>query len=434
MNKTTLAALATTACVTGTSGAWAQSSVTVFGALDVSMSRYSATSAFYNDTGAPAQPAYGAFRVKRSQTALANSATTPSRLGFRGTEDLGAGLAASFWLEAGLNNDTGGGAVAGTIAFNRRSTLSLSGRFGELRLGRDYSPTWWNDALFSPFSTLGVGTNLISSIASNLQTVKGPGSPVAASDNYMRASNSIGYFLPPGLGGFYGQFQYAFHENASQNHLPGSSSTKGRQIGGRLGYAAGSLDVALAYTESTAADSLTLSAAGSPASALKEKIKTLNLGASYDFKLFKLMGELSQLRDVSQAMTWTVLGPVSTTESDKYRGALIGVTVPVGAGLIKASYGRVKFDNDLGPLASPFHPARDASASKWALGYEHHLSKRTAVYATVARVRVEDGQNNPAIMGASVGGGATYLSTGNGMSGHAPSRAMGYDIGVRHVF
>lgn len=434
MNKKTLAALAATACVTGTPGAWAQSSVTVFGALDASVSHYSATSVFYNNTGLPAQPAYGTTSVKRSQTALANSATTPSRLGFRGTEDLGGGLAASFWLEAGLNNDTGGGAVAGSIAFNRRSTLSLSGRFGELRLGRDYSPTWWNDALFSPFSTLGVGTNLISSVASSLQTVKGPGSALAASDNYMRTSNSIGYFLPRDLGGFYGQFQYAFHENASQSNLSSSPSTKGRQIGGRLGYAAGPLDVALAYTESTAADALTLSTAGVPASALKEKIKTLNLGASYDFKVFKLMGELSQLRDVSQTTTWTALGPVSATESDKYRGALIGATVPVGAGLIKASYGRVKFDNDLGPLASPLSPARDASASKWALGYEHHLSKRTALYATVARVRVKNGQNNPAIMGASVGGGATYLSTGNGTSGHAPGRAMGYDIGMRHVF
>ena len=76
-----------------------------------------------------------------------------SRLGFRGTEDLGGGLNASFWLEAGLNNDNGTGASTSTnnststsqagasgsqgLTFNRRSTVSLASTWGELRLGRD---------------------------------------------------------------------------------------------------------------------------------------------------------------------------------------------------------------------------------------------------------------------------------------------------------
>jgi predicted porin len=40
--------------------------------------------------------------------------------------------------------------------------VSLSGGFGEVRLGRDYTPTFWNDTVFDPFGTNGVGTNLIS--------------------------------------------------------------------------------------------------------------------------------------------------------------------------------------------------------------------------------------------------------------------------------
>ena len=91
------------------------------------------------------------------KTQLTNSGYNSSRLGFRGTEDLGGGMSASFWLEAGVNNDDGTGAatstnnqaiaapapaVAGTqgLTFNRRSTVSLAGGWGELRLGRDYTP------------------------------------------------------------------------------------------------------------------------------------------------------------------------------------------------------------------------------------------------------------------------------------------------------
>ena len=134
--------------------------------------------------------------------------------------------------------------------------------------------------------------------APTLQVVRGPGSALAASDNYLRTSNSIGYFLPPTLGGVYGQLQYALHENVRQSNLPDSPSTKGRSVGGRLGYASGPLDVALAYAESTAADGAGVNAAGVATGVdLKEKIKTMSLGASYNFDVLKIFGELSQVRD-----------------------------------------------------------------------------------------------------------------------------------------
>lgn len=426
MNRTTIAAASMLSCVTA---ATAQSSVTLFGVVDVGVSYYSAKSDFYNNTAslAVAPPS-----VTRSQTALSNSGTSNSRLGFRGTEDLGGGLAAGFWLEAGTTPDNG---ATGVASFNRRSTVSLSGPFGEIRLGRDFTPTFWNDSVFSPFSTIGVGANVVSSIGTNLQVVRGPGSTVAPSDNYLRTSNSIGYFLPPKLGGIYGQLQYALHENVSQSNVPGSPTHKGRYFGGRLGYAAGPLDVALAYGESTAADTTGMNAAGLPTGVnLDEKIKTINLGASYDFGFVKIFGEISQVRDraLSTALV-PVLGSFTLRDSDKYKGGLLGITVPIGPGLIKAAYSRVKFDNDLGPLATPLTPRRDASVNKLAIGYDYNLSKRTALYATAARIRIKDGQNNPAIMGA-VTGGVTYLSTGAGTSGFAPRSSTGYDFGIRHAF
>ena len=122
--KKSLVALAALA-VAGVASA--QSSVTLFGVVDASISGYSSTSRDLN--GATFLNPFYVNRgsVKASRRELANSGYNSSRLGFRGTEDLGGGLAASFWLEAPIKNDDGSEGVA---TFARRSTVSLSGGFG----------------------------------------------------------------------------------------------------------------------------------------------------------------------------------------------------------------------------------------------------------------------------------------------------------------
>ncbi|MDR6536412.1 porin [Variovorax soli] len=425
------------AALAAAGSACAQSSVTLFGVVDAAVSGYSAKSSFYSTSLLPAFPPAGQpDTVKRSQTALSNSGYNNSRLGFRGTEDLGGGLAASFWLESPLFNDSG---AAGLSTFGRRSTVSLSGGFGELRLGRDFTPSFWSDTVFDPMGATGVGTNLISSINSNLAIAASGGTLngglSGGTDSYVRTSNAIGYFLPPNLGGFYGQVQYALHENTKSTDVSGSPSRRGRYIGGRFGYGNGPLDVALAYGDSTAQDATTTTAAGLFASSAERKIATTNLGASYDFGVLKLFGELSRVRDeAGTTVPVGTFGRVSFETSDKYDGALLGVSVPVGVGLLRAAYSRVKFKDDPG-LQPPglFAPNRDASAGKLALGYVHNLSKRTALYATLARIRIRNGQNNPAVMGATTGGSPAYLSTGTS-SGFAPRSATGYDFGIRHAF
>ena len=95
----------------------AQSSVTLFGVVDAAVSGYKSQS----------ETLFGT-TISKSQTVLSSGGYNTSRLGFRGTEDLGGGVAASFWLEAGMTNDNGGGAAnGGGLNFNRRSTVSLSG-------------------------------------------------------------------------------------------------------------------------------------------------------------------------------------------------------------------------------------------------------------------------------------------------------------------
>ncbi|MEJ8850361.1 porin [Variovorax rhizosphaerae] len=427
MKKTSI----TLAALAASGAAMAQSSLTLFGVADAAVSYYSAKGVYYATPVGSRAPLATPFEVERSLTALSSGGNASSRMGFRGSEDLGGGLAASFWLESGFNQDTGANGIA---TFVRRSTVSLSGGFGELRLGRDYVPTYWNESVFDPMGAVGVGENLIKTVSGNIATVRGPGSLIAPTDNAIRASNSIGYFLPRNLGGFFGQVMYALPENVDSSNVPGSSTKKGRYYGGRFGYASGPFDAAIAYGESTAADTTTLTAAGVVTGArFSDKLRTINLGASYDFGILKLMGELSQVRDSTSTVTPVrgVAGP-AIKENDKYNGAMLGMTIPVGVGMIKASVARVKFDNDLG-VVLPGTPDRDASARKLALGYVHNLSKRTALYASVAHVRVKDGQNNPAIMGVYAGGLAN-VAGGTATSGIAPRSARGYDLGIRHSF
>ena len=390
----------------------AQSSVTLFGVLDTAVSAYSNRSVDPNHATL-ASPLYiHKGSVKASRTALTNSNLASSRLGFRGTEDLGGGLALGFWLESGVNTDDGSGTGAGgSMAFNRRSTVSLSGPFGEVRLGRDYTPIFWNDAVFDPFAALGAGTNLIFT-ANTFNTAGGPGG-FGGNPSYNRASNTVGYFLPPNLGGFHGQLLYGFHEQTKYD--PGiatpnvaNNSRTGRYVGGRFGYAAGPLDIAIAYGQSTTADQYF---AGTT-----DAVKTLNLGASYDFGPVKLFAEVSRSRSERDH----AVRPLTAAGDRELSGYLLGLTVPVGAGLIRAAYSHVSYDDNNNALPAAVN---DPTASKLALGYVHHLSKRTALYATLARVNNRHGA-------ALTAGGPAFVSNAT----FAPKNSRGYDLGIRHTF
>jgi predicted porin len=362
--KKSLIALAALAAVGAAS---AQSSVTLFGIVDATLQRVS-------NSGAGAG----------SVTRLTNSGYNSSRLGFRGTEDLGGGMSASFWLEAGLSNDDGQGAAtnsnnqaSGTgagvngrqgLTFNRRSTVSLAGGWGELRLGRDYTPQFWNLTVFDPFGTNGAGTT---------QTLNGVAGAAITGVTTVRASNSIGYFLPGNLGGFYGQVQHYRGENAS---TVGATEDDGNGLGFRVGYAAGPLNVALSLsrTEYAAGD-----------------VRQNNIGAQWDFGVAKLMGHVT--RDEAGAV--------------EGQGYLIGGLVPVGAGEIRLSYSQYEVDA----------VGADPRSRKVALGYVHNLSKRTALYTTYARVRNSNGATSSAVPGAATGPGAG-------------SSSSAWDLGVRHSF
>jgi predicted porin len=95
--------------------AFAQSSVTVYGTLDV---------------GYGGATANGVETVKFQQQASYNSA---SKIGFKGTEDLGGGMKANFGLETGSVNLEDG---ATGLAFSRAAWVGVDGAFGDVKIGR----------------------------------------------------------------------------------------------------------------------------------------------------------------------------------------------------------------------------------------------------------------------------------------------------------
>ncbi|MEN3276541.1 MAG: hypothetical protein V7631_2331 [Massilia sp.] len=101
--------------------AQAQSSVTIYGIADASIGR--------EDSDAPGVG---------SRTVISSGTQSTSRIGFRGTEDLGNGLKALFNIEAGVALDNGASDAAGL--FQRRAVVGLQGAFGTVTVGREYSP------------------------------------------------------------------------------------------------------------------------------------------------------------------------------------------------------------------------------------------------------------------------------------------------------
>ncbi len=348
--KKSMIALAVLGAFAG--AASAQSSVTLFGIVDAAIARV--------DNGTV------------SKTGMTNSGINSSRLGFRGTEDLGGGLKAGFWLETQLQNDSD----ATNFNFGRRSYVNLTGAFGEVRLGREYAPTFWNTTVFDVFGTNGVAQAQTPAMLSNTQV------PLAARIGApVRTNNGITYMLPGNMGGFYGQLQYAFGENVS------NAANNGNYFGGRFGYANGPLDVAFATGKLNSATTAGVSNTAT------------NIGASYDFGVVKPMLFYGVEKEAASGA--------------EIKAFEIGATVPLGAGTLKAAYSDYKGNAYLG----------NAKGKLMGLGYVYDLSKRTALYGTYARAT---GSSNFAVNIANNG-----LSAGLGAINNT---ATGLELGMRHSF
>lgn len=296
--KKSLLALAALTAFAGVASA--QSSVTLFGIVDL-----------------------GARNVKNhsgSIKSLSINGSVFSRLGVRGVEDLGGGLRAGFWLEGDIQADTGNPAGQ---TWQRRSTISLMGSFGEVRLGRDYNPVFLTFVTHDPFNYAGVATG------ANLRS-RFWATPVGNAGTAARQDNAISYFLPA-MGGLYGQVMVA----------AGEGTTRGNKyVGGRLGYAAGPLNFSAAYGKADKTGGMV------------DDATTYIVGGSFNagFATFHSTYEVAEY---------------STT---KRKLATVAAVVPIGTNALKAQF------------------VKASGATLFGVGYVHNLSKRTSLYTNFGRV------------------------------------------------
>jgi len=133
--------LAALLAATSSTASFAQSSVTIYGVLDVGIQYLS-----------------NADVAGHAQTSVASGSYQPSRIGFKGSEDLGGGYRALFVLENGFNLDTGAQSSSTTL-FNRFSYVGLQTPYGTFTVGRmgsmQFDKTVFYDPLFySTYSML----------------------------------------------------------------------------------------------------------------------------------------------------------------------------------------------------------------------------------------------------------------------------------------
>jgi len=185
--KKSLLALAIMGSFTGIAAA--QSNVTIYGVVDLGLA--------HENNGATAG------NVTRMDSGILNG----SRLGFRGTEDLGGGMSAIFTLENGFSADTG--------------ALGLSSGFGALKLGRQKTVVYDNSTVFDPFGDALAGDS-------------------ARLFNYSgsRTNNVISYSYEGA--GFRGQLQYGLGEVAG-------NTSGNRMVALAAGYKNGPVDVVLTH-------------------------------------------------------------------------------------------------------------------------------------------------------------------------------------------
>ena len=333
--KKTLVALAALAVV---SAASAQSTVTLYGVVDMGV-----------NTLKDSTPVGDLNKTGVQQGTMSNS-----RIGFKGTEDLGGGLKANFVMEfAALPDET-----AQNMA-NRLGTVGLSGNFGAVTIGRQYTPYH--------------NVQLAMDLAGNLNATPGY---IVNNHNFNggRASNSVNY-SSPSFGGFTAAAQVGAGTAAAtgtESVVGGGAQAEGKNFGLSGIYAAGPLVAGLAYNDITNPNALVSGVGlitGGPIlvgfGAGSTEVKVWAAGASYDFTVVKASLAYSRLTDTKIAAT------ASDLTSNGYN---FSVAAPFGATTLVANLGRATVKQD--------SSTTDATITGYQLMANYALSKRTTAYAT----------------------------------------------------
>jgi predicted porin len=263
-----------------------------------------------------------------------------SRLGFKGSEDLGNGLKAIYQIEVNVNSDGGGtGQSGGSSGLNsqRNTFVGLSGGWGTFLVGKHDTPA--KMAFYASGNELLGDSAIDLNLSNSLTPVKNDTAPIGVFSEY-RANNAIAY-VSPNFSGF----------SVAAAVIPGENNTalgEGDGIADHYSLAAmykgGGLKASLAYQETEAFD---------------ETQETLQGGASYSFGMFQVGAFYEDTANFA-----------FVTNQDYEAWAITG-KVNFGNNAVSLVYTDSELDNDY-------------ESQGWGLAADHSFSKRTKVYAAYA--------------------------------------------------
>ena len=299
--------------------------------------------------------------VKQTGRDLRMGANEDNRLGFRGTEDLGGGLKATFQLERRFEvyDGTLGNKGQPTYRYHQgdsspdwggQTTIGLSGDWGAVRLGRINELTTETIRRFDPFNQFSVGSMIYST------------------QRTARIDNTIRYDSPKWSGFSFGA-TYSLGANA-KNENTGGRDHDGYGI--NLSYGNGPLS--LTGNWSRVADS--------------DKSYVWNMAGAYKFGAVKLSLLYEKTNDkgfrarYTSGRNWGLeSGPDAISTKGKTDNWLLGLTADVGPGQLGASVSYFRIKNEAINTRDLVSADKSRNNMKYALGYTYNLSKRTSVYA-----------------------------------------------------
>ncbi len=358
--------------------AFAQSSVTIYGIVDLDGQYLSGHA---------------------KQVLVTSGGQSGSRLGFKGTEDLGSGWYADFVLEGGLNVDTGGSGQGGQL-FGRQAFGALRTPFGTASAGRQYSDIYYQTGDFSEFAnvSLGATTAVIGGFAGGYEPIRG-------SANNATTSTATGSELNGSPARVNNSFRYTTptFEGFKASFLAGAGEVTGDTTGTRLfdfsaRYTNSGLDAFVSYVTDKADN-------GSAVLNSKTNVGIITATAAYTIDAFKIEGGYLSVNDKRPA-------------NQDGKGFWIGGDYRFGQNVVRAQW--VNNDPNKNNLAL-------GKTNAFGVGYEFDFSKRTNLYTSFTRFQ-NDASPNGAFVGRVGGSVPAGLTT-------ATDRSVSeFVLGVRHSF
>ena len=303
-------------------------------------------------------------------------------LGVKGSEDLSGGLKASYNIEIqpGIDENSG--------SWNRQSFVGLSGGFGALRIGKQYSQAFNNTVGVDPGGATGIAGNNAFVIQLAYLGVAGAG------DSPLRQRNSMQYDLPEMLPGLKAGVTLVY--GSEENSANGGRTNEGQ--GFNISYASGPIYAGYTF----------------------DRVKNTGIG------IFSSPGKTVKINDDGSVTTSTVTtyDVADASSSDQNEFSTLSASYDLGVAKIsinnsKMAVGSKSIDNTFVAVSVPFggnanvwasvgqgtayRPELPASSTpkinatagdkgheSYQLGVNYALSKRTVLYAQYGKMELKD--------------------------------------------